>query len=443
MRKLLKSSWIRFIVIPFLLSFVLISSYVRTAKTIPVSFFDEMLWVGRSYFFQLYIHRDFSNPAWQEYESYDQPKLGEYAFGAWLYPRYLKEAKREKPQFSYGQFLATYGLLWSDSTRMFSPGDEGPPQFWAAKYGPKSLKTLDLIYYARNMNVLLLTGSIIFAYYFVLLAFGLIPAVLFTALYSFNPLLMQMGLKAHSEALFLLLFNTSMFFMLLYFRKKHTIVSLLLFSVSAGLCMATKLNGLMLPVLFLIIHTLMFDFSNEDNRKKLLAGAVPAIIGFVLLVAINPFTYSDPIGKTTSLFTWRTYIASGYQSRLDPKAVLPDALSRFRAIGVNFFSSARVQYFNGSELLKSISPVPYYNYFLVIVTVIGIVYVLRLILKKNISAIVTGTSFAIVVTCMGCYLVLNWDRYYVQLPLFFVLFETLGLYWMGKYCLVLIRKRSG
>lgn len=51
-----------------LIVFVVVA-YFSFSKSIPVSYFAEMLWVKRSSFFDFFIRGDFYNNSWYLYES--------------------------------------------------------------------------------------------------------------------------------------------------------------------------------------------------------------------------------------------------------------------------------------------------------------------------------------------------------------------------------------
>ena len=132
-----------------------------------------------AYFFQFYLYGDFHNRIWQSYESYDQPELTEYSYGAWLYPLYIKEKKAQSSSFDYTKFLIKNGFYEIDNYYMntyasyktisnvirFDDTASGSPAKFVAQYGSGSLKPINIIYYAREVNVLLLASAVIFAYF--------------------------------------------------------------------------------------------------------------------------------------------------------------------------------------------------------------------------------------------------------------------------------------
>ena len=222
-KKNILNNLLKFYLIPLVIFLIFIFFYLLVQKNITVSYYDEMIWTGRSYFFDFFIRKDFKNNIWKPPESSDQPKLGEYLYGAWLYKDYLID-RINNPELDYSKFLIKNGLYNQNlsETSQFQETDDGTSNYYLQKYGVESLKTINFIYKARKINVFLLAGAVITGYYiFVVLNGNVVPALIFSFMYGLNNLLINTSLKAHSEALFILLFNLSLLNMLLYFIKKN------------------------------------------------------------------------------------------------------------------------------------------------------------------------------------------------------------------------------
>lgn len=449
--KLFKSDRMNFFIIPSLFFFLFVFFYSQALKTIPVSFWDEILWVGQSYFIQPYIHGDFQNKIWLSPNSYDQPKLAEYAYGMWLYPLYLKEKyQRKEDEFDYTRFLISKGFYeiderymdsYKDYEKMSSPTkfderDSGFPQEWVGKYGHSVVKTINIIYYARIMNIFLLAGASLAAYFLVLQYAGLLPAFVFLVFYGFNSLIVDAGLKAHSEALFLFTFNCSLLLMNLYFTKGRKLHFLLLFSVFSGLTIATKLNGVMLIPVFFLVNTVLFFVTKEKKNWQLFQPVLSAVISVILFISLNPFTFSDPFKNVQYMFTWRVNQAL-YQVDIFFEAYLPDNFVRIKKVFENFYSPASITHFNSPKFV-SFSTEKYW-FIVVILFLIGFLYSVKLACKKDKSAILLLSSFLLILISMSYYLLLNWSRYYVHLVLYFVLFQSLGLSLALKYFYIYLK----
>lgn len=411
----------------------------------PVSFWDEILWVGRSYFFEFFMHGDFNNRIWQSGNAYDQPKLAEYAYGAWLYPLYLiDKAKNPKP-FDYTRFLIKNGFYEIDeyyndtyttyknnfNVIKFDNRMDGFPEEWVAKYGLGSLKPINLIYHARILNIFLLARAVIFAYFLALQYGGTVFSIVFSTFYGFNPLIIDTGLKAHSEALFIFTINTAILFMNLYFTKGRKVLYLLLFSLFSSLCMSTKLNGAFLFVIFFVSNILIFIISKEKRVTYMIHGVIPVIIGLIIFVSLNPYTYSDPFKNSQNMFDSRNKTVIS-QARGFPETSIQRGQG-IKKIFENFYFSEQTQYFNGIQVYEQLGSLRNYGVYLFVLFSFGFVYTLKLALKKNETAIVILCTFITILAFMNYYLILDWVRYYAFLPLFFVLFQSLGLFFVIQY----------
>src|SRR3989338_1992591 len=447
MLSLLKSAKFRLFIVPLLLSVILIVTYSSQIKTIPVSNWDEISWIGSSYFFDFYIRGDFKNKIWGSL-AYDQPNLTKYAYGAWLYPLYLNEKHKNEKSFDFIRFLMKNGFYEIDKDYKkiyagykeisdvvkFNNYDEGTPKYYVAKYGIKSLKPLTLIYYARILDILLLTAAVILAYFIALKYFGIITAIIFSFFYGFNYLVVHFGLKAQTESLFLFTFNAAFLFMSLYFFKGRKISYLLLFSLFSGLCMSTKLNGIMFIFIFLICNLLLFFIFKGKKSLDIFHGIVPILICLIIFISLNPFTFPNPIKNIKSMFNYRMHTALK-DAGLKPIYFLPDGKSRVKKIFEHFYLSEKSHYFNDTLLSYKLSQSNNYRISLIILFILGLFYSIKLAFKKNLAAIIFLCSFFTIIAIMSCYLILDFKRYYIHLVLFFVLYQSLGIYLLLKILL--------
>lgn len=453
MQKIVKHSLFSRVIVPIALFISLVTYYVPYSQKIPISYWDEMLWVGRSYFIVPYIQGNFHSSLWRTYRSYDQPKLTEYAFGLWLYPIYVRQMEASAQSFEYAHFLIRNGfnevideaagniriayLNSQKSSRVpqINEGEKGSSSEYIAKYGLGALKPIALIHHSRILNVILLSGAITVAYFMVLQFMGFIPAILFSIFYGFNTLIITTGIMAHSEALFLFTFNAAFLFMCLYFSRRK-VSYLLAFSLFAGLCMSTKLNGIAVAVFFLIFNSMVFIFNQKKTLHHFIAGFFPLFISLVIFIWLNPFTYPDPIKNTLYMFDSRMKTAL-LQSNDSSNQSLSSPQMRMRAVFQNFYIEAP-QY--NSLIFFNISyKNQYYAPCLFILFVFGFLHSLFLAFRKNIFHILFVSSFIFQLMAMSYYLIINWDRYFVLLPVFFILFQLNGLYLMLKHALYFIR----
>jgi hypothetical protein len=441
-----KKKIISFLLLPLVIFGIFFSFYLRNFQQPPISYWDEVLWVSRGYHFELFVNRDFNNPLWENYNSYDQPKLAEYFFGAVIFPKYL-EAKRAigKIDYDYITFLTDHNLYpfgfgkganryknYKDKQTGYITlrgGDSGTPEVLGLKYGEGIFKTIDLIYTARRANVILLALSVVVVYFLARTIFGTEVAVLSVLFYGFNNLIVYYGLMAHSEALFLLLFNLGLLLLVLRFGKKKKCFKIFIpFSVVAALCTATKLNGLMLIIFFNIF--ILFEIITLCVKEDFLAAGksfsqllLVNLLSFAIFVSLHPFLYKNPLQETIFLYTYR-----GNQTqrltRIFSEVHLPNFPNRIITMYKKFFIKG--------DIIRETPPV-YLMKFPLFLLGIGVLLMKALERKaKNREIKIVLVLFIMVQITMGLYLLLDWDRYYVPLAPFFALFQAVGVWWLIK-----------
>ena len=428
----------------FLLLFfiVVVGQYYGYTKTIEFSFYDEWLWVSRSYFYELLIKGDYKAEAWSRIESYDQPKLAELLYGAWLYPRYLR-SEDGKNGFGYGKWLSKNGLgytvYYNDDYDEFNKSNKVSYVLdWndglvlgdmIAKYGNGIEPTLNVLRYARYLNVILLAINFLIIWRIGKeLMRGIVPPLMLSLLVSNNSLLTEAGLKAQSDGLFVTLFNFCLLMLILYIRK-NKLRYWWFFCFAAGLLISTKLNGIMA----LIIGGLTLGYQLLIKRKFYWKDMIIKFISmlaipFTLLVLINPFTWSRPIGNSMFLFEHRAKTAVDQCLELPGNCIFTH-FDRLNRILENFYSVENVHFFNypfGWPVLSM-------NIYLCLTIILGIFFIMGVIYcladtkkRKSVNWLMVS-SLSVVLISMVFYLKLDWYRYYIQLVLFVVYFQICGV----------------
>ena len=438
------------IIIPLLIFLSFLSFYLFYLKSIPIRYEDEAYWIGRSYFFELFIKTDFNNPLWQSYYSYDQPKLAEYIYGFWLFPKYLIY-KREHENIDFGRFLIAHNLYsikgkeYAEYKNNLSQFTEwGPHDYNVSsselikKYGEGFKKTVDLIFYARMLNALLLAGNLVIIYFLISSLSGTIIALLTTLFYGINNLILTTGLIAHSEALFLFLFSFGLYLLVRIFsNKEYGIKTLVLFGIISGLVAQTKLNGFMF-LLFFWFFSIVYFLNNLwlkklfNLKKKVILFALVNITTFLVFVFLHPLLYHNTSNNIIKIFEFRKTSAMSSASLIGPS--LLNFNSRLKAIYSNFFGKDKIQSYNGVAIAKFnsfyLSPV------LILFFLLGTGSSLAIIVKHGNSftrAEIFLSLFILLQIMMGFYLYIDWDRYYAPLVLFFIYFQTLGFIRVLKF----------
>ena len=447
--KILNSSLIKYFFIPLILFLTLVLNYQKYQSVMTISYYDEITWVGRSYFFDFFYNKDFDNRIWKSIEAYDQPNLTYYVYGAWLYPQYLDEKRKVPQTYDYTQFLIDRGLYEVDESyldkyaeykmnstvRRFDESQDGTPEEWVSKYGPESLKTVNLIQDARSINVLLLALSVVVLYYLFLRYKGLMFALLFSVLYGLNILIIDVSLKAHSEAVFLFMFNCA-FASMIYYFKQRKLIYLVAFYVLSGLALSTKLNGIILIPTFLLIDSLLLIFFLIDNPsltknaknkiKTFLRNLSLVVLPFAVFVIFNPFLHKNTIKNIELMYSWRASVAAG-QAKYNLDTKIKDSKELFTKVFDNFYFSNSYHYYNGIKGVEKLTDLSAYNYLLFLMAIVGLIHQLKKSAQRSVFSFTIIISFVVCFMFIAIYLRLNWPRYFAPLSLFILLFQAQGI----------------
>ena len=282
---------IKYFLIPLFIFIIFFTFYNNVYKKISILYWDEDGWLGRGYFFELLIKGDFNNQLWDTPLAFNQPKLTEYMYGAAIYPTYLKyKEKLSKKNIDYAQFFIDHNFYQVDGEK-YEKYKENNYQFidWEKgkfvdfdasasqlvnKYGQNFQKTIDLIFTARKINVYLLSLNVVIVYYISVFCFGLFPSLLISLLFGSNNFIIEACLKAHSEGLFLFLFNLDLLILILTVKKNRLFS--ILFAIVTGLLWQTKINGVMMLIIFNTVFLTKMAINWFKSNKK--------IVGHILLL---------------------------------------------------------------------------------------------------------------------------------------------------------------
>ncbi len=419
--------------------FLLFFFYYKSIVTkLPIRYFDEEFWVGRSYFFELLIKKDFKNPLWNSVYFYDQSPVTFYVYGLSLYPYYLKyKAQSTNINKDFAMFLIDHNYYeingykyekykkQNNSFTNWNTKSESISNYeLITKYGNNIRKTINLIYIVRTTNAVILALTVILVYYITLILFGYSAAFLSTIFYGFNFYIINNGLLAGSEALFLLFFLLSFLLILLIFtQKKNTLYLTILFSVSTAFLAQTKINGLIILILFYLLLFVKLASSLVKNNKLQTFHCIKQLLisltSFILcFMVINPFLYKNPIRSTLIIYNWRWETTKNFM-KLYPESALTSFGIRLYTIYKNFLTE-KITIFNNWLAVINID---------ILFFCLGLFAILLKIIRKGIfsKSFLFLFSFVFFQLSMTFYLMLNWSRYFILLAPFFIIFKALGV----------------
>jgi hypothetical protein len=410
--------------------------YRHFSKEIPISYYDEEWWIGDSYFYQFYTEGNFNRNIWDSNSSKDQPMLTRYVFGAWLYHEYI-EAKKYDKSLDYSKFLTSRGFLGPGILSQHSPkndlvtlpvGISGLPDDLVKDLGGGILTNIQIIQKVRGLALLLLIIAVVVPTLLIKNVKGLLFASVFLFFYGFNTLIVNSGLMAQTESIFLLFFNSSLVFMYIFYSNIKKLRYLFIFSVLAGLCFSTKLNGIMLLFAFIALETeiLIFHERNTNIIKSISNVAASAFITLSVFTVLNPFVYPNPIGRILEMFNHRQGVVN-IQMKIFPEDAINRTGDQYLYIAKSFFDNEHILEFNN---IKFNSIIDFLGPLLFALFVLGMYLEIKKARKGDKFADFMLIAFIVVGLTTGAYLQLSWNRYLVHLVIFFVYYQVVGLYFI-------------
>ncbi len=379
----------------FAISFAINADHVRSTELHP----DETRWLNRANYLQ-----DFQDPygkTWQDYYiSRGQPPGGSYLLGLGLL------LQGEEP---------TQLAVWD-----FNYGSE-----WNTLAG--AIPERDVLIAGRNTNAVL--GALVVVLIFMLASMltnriGGIFAALFLA---YHPLQITLSTQALSDEL--LAFALAVTFVAAFrFAKRPSFGWALLMGVALGLGGATKLAPLALSFVLAGFGVLWLAWQWRQHgraalrwpasRRGLLLFVQPVISGLTF-VAMYPFLWVDPIGRSLDLLEFRTSEMAS-QARVFPWAKVDNPREAFMRYGEQLHDAAsttkHLQRWMNDRLGFSIDNPVSLDF---IVVAIGAILLLRIVINHGLwsphamVALLMAAEVAAVTVGLG----VDFYRYYLPVLL--------------------------
>jgi len=224
---------------------------------------------------------------------------------------------------------------------------------------------------------------------------------------------------AQSEALFLLLFNCSVFFLYRYFVKDDSWKNLLLFSIFAGLCFSTKLNGIMLFPIYLLFKICIPTLHRRVGHLRIITSIlIPILLMSFIFIIINPYTYPAPYNKTIDMFTLREQTVTEQMDKY--QVSLPHIIERMSFTIKSFINSS-------IGLTNLISGRLACQIFVFVIFIFGIMTECKRTIHKSIFSRFMLLLFAGSLIITIGYLKIAWPRYLIHLVSFVIYYEIAGV----------------
>lgn len=286
---------------------------------LPVYDPDEVSWIFTAYYFNLYFLRfDLFHPDWNDYEAFDQPPLGKYIVGGTLYLKgYTIDSLEPK------RFINTIPLLnLNKYFELVVPWVPNPPV---------------VIPLLRSAIFLFALSSLLLIYASIRISYGFLTAVTSTALIISNPIFGMVSTRILADPILLFFFSLFTLFCTLHLKSNKNIYIVLAFIVSS-LAFSTKLNGILLVPMLIVLFLVKNKFSlSRPNVKVLITG----LIAFLLVtVILNPVYLNNGIRAIARMADTRLSAFQNYQETFK-HAALHSISDRFIAVTqIIFFTNS-------------------------------------------------------------------------------------------------------
>ena len=254
---------------------------------------DESQWIATSNVFETYIKLDFGSSLWnRSYWTLTQPPMVRYVIGL---SRYLG-----------GYHIPDLNTPWD-----FNRGVD-----FNTRQG--AMPSNGLLWWSRLPMAILAIASLSIVFTLLLAAWGRFAGYIWLGLVAFNPYFLLQLRRAMGESC--LLFFTVLGLYAVYKAlnsaeenagqsKRAVYLWLAVAGIASGLAGASKLNGLanvLAPILTACVVALRSKSSAGGKlRSALGGGALAGICCVVVFVAVNPFLWPNPIGRTIQMFQHR------------------------------------------------------------------------------------------------------------------------------------------
>ena len=304
---------------------------------------DEVSWIFGGYFFNLYfLHFDLFHPDWKDYEAFDHPPLVKYIVGGAIY---LKGH--------------TIDSIEPKTLLNNMPKDKARLYFEIIKNEiPDPIVVIPFI---RSVIFGFALSSLLLIYVFVRTSYGLLPAMISTVLIIINPIFSKISAWILAEPILLFFFTLFLLLVSFYLKTKNNIY-LVFASVVCSFAFSTKLNGILLVPILIIVFLGKNKFSISKRDWKF---AMTGCIAFLLItIFLNPVFLNNGIKAIGKMIEVRLSAFHIYQETYKDVALL--------SVSERFLTATKMIFFRYS-LFYNLVKIPVE----LIMFILGMVYLFR------------------------------------------------------------------
>jgi hypothetical protein len=287
---------------------------------------DEISWIFGGYYFNLYflqgslLHQD-----WKDYEAFDHPPLVKYIVGGAIY---LKGH--------------TIDSIEPKTLLNNMPKDKARVYFELIKNEiPDPIVVIPFI---RSVIFGFALSSLLLIYVFVRTSYGFLPAMISTVLIIINPVFSKISAWILAEPI-LLFFFTLFLLLVSFYLKTQKNIYLVFASVVCALAFSTKLNGILLVPILIIVFLTKKKFSISKRDWKF---AMTGCIAFLLMTLfLNPVFLNNGIKAIGKMIEVRWSAFHIYQETFKDVALL--------SVSERFLTATKMIFFRYSLFYNSVN----------------------------------------------------------------------------------------
>ncbi len=250
---------------------------------------DELIYLGRSNYWDAYKSGDFNSSIWSSWEAYDQPQLTNYIFAQIPGNRsLLSNANSPCTTDQNADHYNAWGCL-----------DGVPINSWPSS----TLSLQPFVSHARTLATFISSLAIMTTYYLGLLVSGPLTgvlAVLYLGAYTFFRGLSTMVMEDQTLLLFL---NLQFITALIILRNKNShILHYLALGLVTGLAFATKLSAVIPTLIIYTYLTAHGLIKKQHNFPKIISST---IFSALIFISLHPFLWTNPFDGMLKMWQWR------------------------------------------------------------------------------------------------------------------------------------------
>ena len=377
---------------------------------------DESWGIATSHYLEAFVEGRTDSPVWNEsYETLTQPPLTRYVIGI-------------------GRRFGGYG-----------PGDLNRP--WNFRLSNEdniargTMPNSDLLWWSRLPMCILTVVCALIAFNFASRSAGRLAGYVMLTLLVFNPYLSNTLFRAMGEAPLLaatmlaalagsqaVISGKQAVAQRHQVRKRflHSLIWFGIMGVCCGIAGAAKLNGLSIILAGLALSSLiLFVQTSNVSRSEILKTIAFAWVSLILaaaftFVALNPYLYPNPIGRTEKMVAQRLSEMERQQASYSAAKISGPLIPRVVLIGERVFYQCAALRFAGSWIIN------------VLLCLVGLWFLLFAAWAWLRSGAGYGGSLVLLVIAFtastpALMTPLDWDRYYLFPVFFSTIFIAVGV----------------